>query len=95
MCALQSVTQHVNTLAYLEEKTFASLIADNQISNTMLSGTSSQSKTGRTEMAGREWYWQVTPIKTSEEIISSFDVSVSTKEGMKDPIVTVRSYVEK
>lgn len=45
-------------------------------------------------MAGRTWYWKVTPVKTGNDILAAFDVSVAT-EKKAAPVVTVRSYVAK
>ena len=33
---IRAVTQHINTLGYLEEKTFASIVVDNQMAMVML-----------------------------------------------------------
>ncbi|WP_413285434.1 type II secretion system minor pseudopilin GspI [Vibrio sp. MA40-2] len=92
---MRSVTQHINTLSYLEQKTFASLIADNQMSLIMLAGAPTSAKIGKVEMAGREWYWKVDPVDTSVGFITAFDVSVALDKGVKKPLVTVRSYVDK
>lgn len=92
---MRSVTQHINSLSYLEEKTFASFVVDNQISRVMLAGAPKSSSTGKTTLAETEWYWKVTPIKTAVGFISAFDVSVSKEKNAKNPIVTVRTYVEK
>ena len=36
LSVLRSVTQHINTLGYLEEKTFAGMVVDNQMALMML-----------------------------------------------------------
>ena len=92
---MNSVTQHINTLSYLEEKTFASLVVDNEISQVMLSGAPKNVTTGKTKMAGRDWYWKVTPVETEAGFIAAFDVSVSKSQDSKSSLVTVRSYVDK
>ena len=43
-------------------------------------------------MAGRQWFWTVTPIATSDSLLKAFDVSVATSKT-SSPVVTVRSYV--
>ena len=92
---MRSVSQHINTLSYLEQKTFASFIVDNQMSLVMLAGAPTSVKTGKTEMAGREWYWKVTPVETEVGFIAAFDVSVALDKEVQKPLVTVRSYVDK
>jgi len=92
---IRSTTQHTNTIAYLEEKTFASMVADNQMANVMLKGAPSRSYSGSEKMAGRSWYWKVTPVKTAVGMIGAFDVTVYSDKEQKNSLLTVRSYVAK
>ncbi|WED21930.1 type II secretion system minor pseudopilin GspI [Vibrio sp. JC009] len=92
---IRAVSQHTNTLRHLEEKTFASMVVDNQMALVLLDGVPSSAKTGKTEMAGRTWYWKVAPVPTVADYITGFDVSVSTEPGVKNPVATVRSYAPK
>lgn len=89
---MRSVTQHINTLNYLEEKMFASMVADNQMANTLLREPPLTARTGTTKMAHQQWYWQVKPVKTANDALQAFDVMVA-KDKKSSPIVTVRSYV--
>jgi general secretion pathway protein I len=91
---MRAVSQHINTISYLEEKTFAAMVVDNQMANVMLANTTPQAREGTQQLAGRTWYWKVTPVKTSNDILAAFDVSVAT-EKKAAPVVTVRSYVAK
>ncbi|MGR5120945.1 type II secretion system minor pseudopilin GspI [Vibrio astriarenae] len=92
IAVIRSVSQHINTLSYLEEKTFAAMVVDNQMAKVMLEPNRLRAQKGTEELAGRTWYWQVAPVKTSDNLLKAFDVSVATtKEG--SPSVTVRSYV--
>lgn len=90
---VRSVSQHINTLGYLEEKTFAAMVVDNQMAKVMLGKAPKSVKKGHSEMAGQTWYWQVKPIKTGMGIISAVDVSVGKDKTYKNTLVTVRSYV--
>ena len=92
---VRAVSQHINTIGYLEEKTFAAVVADNQMALTMLQGAPKSAKSGKTELAGREWYWKVTPVDTAVGIIQAFDVSISASKDQQNPTVTVRSYAAK
>lgn len=91
---VRAVTQHINSIGYLEDKAFASMVADNQMAMVMLSKPS-QTSTGESELAGRMWYWQVTPVETESAFLRAVDVSVSKDKERKQPLVTVRSYVPK
>lgn len=88
---IRAVSQHIDTIGYLEEKTFASMVADNHMAEVMLSGNI-KGRSGKEKLAGREWYWKVSPVDTSNSYLQSFDVSVAdTEKG--DPLITVRSYI--
>lgn len=89
---IRAVSQHINTLGYLEEKTFASMVVDNQMAMVMLHPDKLKAQKGEQEMAGRTWYWKVTPLKTADSLLKAFEVSVSTSKNAS-PVVTVQSYV--
>ena len=89
---IRSVSQHINTVSYLEEKMFAAMVVDNQMANVMLSTEKLKATKGTEELAGRTWYWKVTPVATAQPLLKAFDVSVAT-EKEASPIVTVRGYV--
>ncbi|WP_241033848.1 type II secretion system minor pseudopilin GspI [Vibrio maerlii] len=95
IAVIRSVSQHLNTLSYLEEKMFAAMVLDNQMAEVMLGSTSATTaSSGSEELVGQEWFWTVTPIPTQDGLLSAFDVSVAAEKG-EDPVITVRSYVEK
>jgi len=86
------VTQHINTLSYLEEKTFAAMVVDNQMAMVMLHPEKLKKAQGTQKLAERDWFWTVTPVATSDNLLKAFDVSVATSKNAS-PVVTVRSYV--
>ncbi len=89
---IRSVSQHINTISYLEEKMFAAMVVDNQMANVMLDSAELKAKNGTEELAGRTWYWKVSPVATTQPLLKAFDVSVATAKNAS-PVVTVRSYV--
>lgn len=89
---VRAVTQHINSIAYLEDKAFAAMVADNQMAMVMLSKPKQSSK-GESEFAGRVWYWQVDPVETESAFLRAVDVSVAKDKERNQPLVTVRSYV--
>jgi general secretion pathway protein I len=91
---IRAVSQHINTLSYLEEKAFASMVVDNQMAKLMLDTAKPKAKKGKEKLAGREWYWNIQPVETADNLLSAVDVSVAT-DAKASPIVTVRSYVDK
>ena len=92
IATIRSVTQHINTLNFLEEKTFASMVADNQMTLVALSKEKPSKKKGKENLAGRDWFWSIEPIATEDGILSAFDIKVSTTEK-GSPVITVRGYV--
>ncbi|RTZ14592.1 type II secretion system protein GspI [Vibrio aquaticus] len=94
IATIRSVSQHINTLNFLEEKTFAAMVADNQMAKVMLSGSKPNKAKGKETLAEREWYWSVEPVQTAGDMLQAFDVKVATT-AKGSPVVTVRSYVPK
>ncbi len=89
---IRAVSQHINTISYLEEKTFAAMVVDNQMAKVILADSGVKKQQGKEQLAGRTWYWTVTPIDTANTLLKAFDVSVSADKSSQ-PIITVRSYV--
>ena len=94
MALMRSVGQHINTLTLMEEKTFAAMVADNQMAKVMLDPKGLKKQSGKDNLADRDWYWTITPVSTQEGLIRAFDVEVARK-ARGAAIVTVRSYVAK
>lgn len=91
---MKSVSQHINTLGYLEEKTFAAMVADNELAQLHLSGQyPSSSKTGKSMMAGREWYWTVKSVKTQQALLKQIEISVATDPQREHSVIMVKTYV--
>jgi general secretion pathway protein I len=83
----------IDNTAYLRDKTIASWVASNQLELERLANKRSnalltQEKSGSEEMAGREWFWRVKPLKVALEKAVKLEVSVAaTAEG--NPLVTL------
>ncbi|WP_394213052.1 type II secretion system minor pseudopilin GspI [Enterovibrio calviensis] len=94
LAVLNATGQHVNTLGVLEEKTFASMVADNQLALFVLEGkVPSSEKNGSSEMAGRTWYWTIKPTATADNALRAVDVIVWQDESKRGSLVSVRTYV--
>lgn len=89
---IRAVSQHINTVSYLEEKMFAAMVVDNQMASVKLGTSELKASNGTQELAGRIWYWKVSPVATTQPLLKAFDVSVATEKNAS-PVVTVRSYV--
>ncbi|CAM4088688.1 type II secretion system minor pseudopilin GspI [Vibrio neonatus] len=93
MSVVRAVTQHINSIGYLEQKTFAGMVADNQMTLMMLGEPPKSPRKGTSELAGQEWFWTQTPVATGNDYLRAIDISVSLNQNGDNPLVTVRSYV--
>ncbi len=94
LSVMQTILQSVNTIARFEERAFASMVVDNQMAMVMLSSAPTSTVKGQSELANQRWYWTIQPVKTSDNLLKAFDISVAKEEEQLYPIVTVRSYAE-
>lgn len=94
---MKTVSEQVVALATLEEKTFASWVADNQLVTVRLAGSwpNLSWNNGTTEMAGHTYYWRWRGIETADPKFRAVDVEVRTEEKAPNPRATLRSYVSK
>ncbi len=79
---------------YLQEKTLASWIAQNQISwyRAQKQWTSKNNKKGITDMANFEWEWKMTIQKTDEPSLRRLDVDVY-KRGEDEIIASATGFM--
>lgn len=94
---MKTVNEQVVALATLEEKTFASWVADNQLVTVRLSGNwpNLSWSNGTEAMAGHTYYWRWHGVETSTPKFRAIDVEVRTEEKAPNPRATLRSYVSK
>jgi len=96
LSVMKAVSQHLNTLGYLEEKTFAAMVADNEMAKIRLSGEiPTTARRGKSELAGREWHWRQEVIKTSDNEFRAIRVKVSLDDDFDNVISEVTTYVAK
>lgn len=94
LAVLNATGQNARTLMFLEEKTFASMVADNQLALLILSNQlPTTEKNGTEKLAGKEWHWTLKPISTNESTLRAIDVIVWSDENKRSPLTTVRTYV--
>ncbi len=94
---MKTVTEQVVALATLEDKTFASWVADNQLVTVHLAEQwpNLAWTNGQEQMAGRTYYWRWHGIETADPQFRAIDVEVRDAEKAPDPRATLRSYVSK
>lgn len=89
----------VDNLAYLRDKTFAQWVALNQLERATLENNHSNAVPDRTtqgseQMAGREWFWTITPVKTAADGFMQLEVSVTAERNDEAALVTVVGLVD-
>lgn len=94
---MHTVTQQMAGLSSLEEKTFATWVADNrQVElqlQTVWPGLSWVQ--GTEEMAGQTWYWRWRGVETNDSNFRALDVEVRTAEKAPEPRMTLRTYASR
>ena len=89
----------VENTAYLRDKMLAGWVADNQLAwerivNRSTNQILTAEKTGDVEMAQRQWFWTITPVKTAAEGFMQLHVAVSVDNPDNEPLVTLVGFVD-
>lgn len=90
----------INSTAYLRQQTIAHWVALNQLelvylenrkSNQLIAGE----RSGSEDMAGKEWFWNIKPVKTENDDFIQVVVSVYTDEDdQESSIVSVTGLID-
>lgn len=94
---LKAASEHLNGVGQIEEITFATWVANNQMTRTMLDSQwpPKNNQRGSEEMAGRTWYWQIQVLKTNDEDLRALEISVGLDQQYQSMVTTVVGYVSK
>lgn len=89
----------VDNTAYLRDKVFAQWVALNQLELATLENAHTnqlpeRQQQGSEQMAGREWFWTMTPVKTAADGFVQLEVSVSASRDDESALVTVVGLVD-
>ncbi|RJG51679.1 type II secretion system protein GspI [Motilimonas pumila] len=95
LAIMNTASEHVRSLSYLQEKTFATWVASNQLVQLKLekkwpSGTWIK---GKSEMAGQDWYWQWHGVETGDPAFKALDIQVGQDEDFESYVTEIRTYV--
>ncbi len=96
---LVQIMSYTDSASYLREKTIAHWVALNQlelerIANRQTNRLLDKEKTGKTEMANREWFWRITPKKTGADGFIQLDIAVYFEEDDTNSLLTLTGYVD-
>jgi len=98
LSALVKMTgETVNTLSYLERKTFAQWVVSNQLNEREAQSIwpSAGVETGKEEMGGEVWYWQVTTSNTESEDLRRLQVDVMQNVEDDEAVYTLTAFTHK
>lgn len=94
---LKAVYQQLNSITSLEQITYATWVANNQITraslNAQIKWPLKKTSRGETDMAGQKWYWKQDVSKASDQELYQVTVSVSTEQELTNPITTVTTFM--
>lgn len=92
---LKATGDHIGSVGQIEEITFATWVANNQLARSHLDDQwpPQNNQRGSTEMAGRTWFWQQIVTKTNDEDLRSIEVKVGLDPTYSDGITSVVSFV--
>ncbi|WP_462157053.1 type II secretion system minor pseudopilin GspI [Pseudoalteromonas sp. GB56] len=98
IAAMQLSSEHINHLSSIEEQTYASWVAENQLVEIRAQGDKWPAKNGtkgKMELAGVTWYWQEEVIRTADSSFVKVIVSVFTDEKHEQFAYELATYVDK
>lgn len=94
---VSAMNNQIFGLSMLESKTFATYIADNQLTDLYLKKIipSKSWVKGKEKFVDREWYYRYQSVETGDPHLIAIDMQVHDSKKYDNPIVTLRSYMYK
>jgi general secretion pathway protein I len=91
---IKVTAESANSTAYLRDRTLASWVALNQINQLLLNPDwpkDDSAKSGKAEMADREWRWELRVSETSDKDLRRLEVTVRSRDGA-EPLATLIAF---
>lgn len=93
---MKTASEHMNSISHLENMTFASYIAENQLNAVLLGKNWPLKNEQKTvEFANRSWLWQQEIQKTADANFSAVVVKVSLAETPEKVVYQLQTFVGK
>lgn len=94
---MKTVYEHLRSISVLEQVTFATWVANNELTRSSLQSTIKwpldKEKKGEELMGDQIWYWQREAVKTADETLYQVTVTVSLDQDMNSPITSVVTFM--
>jgi len=91
---IKITADYTENVRYLRDKTFASWIASNVMTEIQLSGKPFAEKQGKTVMAQQIWHWQATIQNTADENLQRVTIQVKLVPAYNKPLVNLTGFIE-
>ncbi|PJG57474.1 GspI family T2SS minor pseudopilin variant ExeI [Aeromonas cavernicola] len=97
LAVMKTASEHLSALNYLEQKTLATWVVENQLVQQKLEGKwpSDSWVTGEEQLAGQTWYWRYRGVATSDNNLKALDMEVRTEVKADSPVATIRTYISR
>ena len=98
IAVMQISGEHIEHLSAIEEQTYASWVAENQLVEIRAQGDKWPAKNGskcKTEMAGSTWYWQEKVTRTADSDFVKVAINVYTDEKREHFVYELATYIDK
>ncbi|NRA54822.1 MAG: type II secretion system minor pseudopilin GspI [Gammaproteobacteria bacterium] len=95
LAAVNVATEHMRSLSYIEQKTLALWVANNQLTQLQLDQKLPKlgDSKGEVEFAGNTWYWRQSGIKTPDPDFRMVRVSIFSSVDSKSSLAELTSYM--
>jgi general secretion pathway protein I len=83
-----------SNVSYLRERTLAHWVAENTLAEMQAMEEWREGRqTGKTEFAGKQWYWEVEALPTPARRLRRVTVRVSDREGREHPVSVLNGFL--
>lgn len=97
LAVMKSASEHLSGLSWLEEKTLATWVAENQLVQLKLekSWPTERWVEGQSELGGQTWHWRYRGQATTDARFRLIEVEVRDAPGAASPVTLLRTYINK
>jgi general secretion pathway protein I len=96
---VKGAAEHLNAVSMLKNMTFATYVANNQLTETGIRANVSwppkNNLKGQSEMASQTWHWEQTVMKTADDDLLQVTVTVFENEDLTASVTSVSTFMAK
>ncbi|MEH8128322.1 GspI family T2SS minor pseudopilin variant ExeI [Aeromonas veronii] len=97
LAVMKTASEHLSALNYLEQKTLATWVVENQLVQQKLENKwpGDSWVEGDEQMAGSTWYWRYRGVATADNNFRALDMEVRTEAKAENPVTMMRTYISR